>query len=103
MLLAALWRNVQVRFVYRRVLGEAGERTADPLGLVAKGSVWYLVAQVEDGLRTYRVSRISEAAVLNTPCRRPPEFDLAAYWEARRRSFAKSCRDTTPRIWWSRE
>ena len=47
-LLDALWRERQVRFVYSRVLGEPGERTADPLGLVAKGSTWYLVARVED-------------------------------------------------------
>lgn len=80
-LLDALWRERQVRFVYSRVLGEPGERTADPLGLVAKGSTWYLIAAVDAEPRTYRVSRIREAAILDQPCRRPAGFDLAAYWE----------------------
>jgi predicted DNA-binding transcriptional regulator YafY len=95
LLLDALWRNRQVRFVYSRVFGEAGERTADPLGLVAKGSVWYLVAHVDDGLRTYRVSRISNAGVLDAPCRRPGDFDLAAYWE----NAASEFREKLPRYY----
>ena len=83
-LLDALWRERQVRFIYNRVLGEPGERTAHPLGLVAKGSAWYLVARVEplpDEPRTYRVSRIREAAILEQPAGRPASFDLAQYWE----------------------
>jgi len=97
-LLDALWRERQVRFVYSRVLGEAGERTAHPLGLVAKGSTWYLVARVErpaDDLRTYRVSRIREAAILEQPAARPPGFDLAAYWERSATEF----RDKLPRYY----
>jgi len=80
-LLDALWRERQVRFVYSRVLGEPGERIAHPLGLVAKGSTWYLVARVEDEPRTYRVSRIRDAAILDQPATRPAGFDLAAHWE----------------------
>src|SRR5215470_2091951 len=34
------------------------ERIVDPLGLVAKGRSWYLVANTARGYRTYRVSRI---------------------------------------------
>jgi predicted DNA-binding transcriptional regulator YafY len=51
------------------------------LGLVAKGSVWYLVAAVDGSPRTYRVSRISEARVTDQSCARPADFDLAAYWQ----------------------
>ncbi len=40
-----------------------------------------MVAAVENEPRTYRVSRISRAEVLDQACRRPHEFDLAAYWE----------------------
>jgi len=80
-LLDALWRERKVRFEYRRELCEAAERVVDPLGLVAKGSVWYLVATVDSERRTYRVSRIRDTAVLDQPCTRPRDFDLAAYWE----------------------
>lgn len=66
-LLDALWRERQLRFVYARVLCEPGERTPYPLGLVAKGSTWYRIAAVEGEPRTYRVSRIRDATILDKP------------------------------------
>jgi predicted DNA-binding transcriptional regulator YafY len=77
----AIWHERKVRMNYGR--GECGsaERLVDPLGLVAKGSVWYLVAAVEGETRSYRVSRIEAAEMLDAPCVRPIEFDLAAFWE----------------------
>ena len=53
----------------------------DPLGLVARGSTWYLVAAKESGIRTYRISRIRDAVVLEEPSKRPTDFDLASHWE----------------------
>ena len=97
-LLDALWREQQVRFVYARVECEPSGRVAHPLGLVAKGSIWYLVARVElpeDSLRTYRVSRIAEPAVLDQPAVRPGGFDLAAYWERSAAEF----REKLPRYY----
>jgi predicted DNA-binding transcriptional regulator YafY len=94
-LLDALWRSRQLRFVYRSVGREASERTVHPLGLVAKGSAWYLVANVESEQRTYRVSRISEAVILDQPSQRPPDFDLAAYWERSAAEF----REKLPRFY----
>lgn len=77
----AIWRERRVRFTYARGECETAERVADPLGLVAKGSVWYLVAAVEGEVRSYRVSRVESVEVSDEPCARPPGFDLAAYWE----------------------
>jgi predicted DNA-binding transcriptional regulator YafY len=57
------------------------ERVCDPLGLVAKGSIWYLLATVAGEMRTYRVSRIQCAEVLEEPSGRPANFDLARAWE----------------------
>jgi len=94
-LLDALWRERQVRFTYSRVLCEPSERTVDPLGLVAKGSVWYLVASIEAEPRTYRVSRIREPLILEHPTSRPAQFDLAAYWERSATEF----RDKLPRYY----
>ena len=94
-LLDAVWRGRRVRFLYSRVLGEATERAGDPLGLVAKGSVWYLVAIADGEPRTYRVSRISGAAILDQPVARPADFDLAAYWERSASEF----REKLPRYY----
>jgi predicted DNA-binding transcriptional regulator YafY len=55
-------------------------RTVSPLGLVTKGAVWYLVADTEAGVRTFRVGRVSGVTPTGDPVRRPDGFDLAAYW-----------------------
>jgi len=94
-LLAALWRERRVRFAYRKEPGEGGERVGDPLGMVAKGSVWYLVAAITGEPRTYRVSRISEVSILDDAAARPAPFDLAAYWERSAAEF----REKLPRFY----
>jgi len=68
---------------------ETVERIVDPLGLVAKGSAWYLVANGASGFRTYRVSRIEHAAVLEIAARRPASFELAVYWKNSTEEFRK--------------
>ena len=78
----AVWQERKLRFSYQRSDGKVVERLVDPLGLVVKGRVWYLIAAVEDGMRTYRISRVQEAQVTDQPCVRPEGFDLAAHWQA---------------------
>jgi predicted DNA-binding transcriptional regulator YafY len=77
----AIWQGRKLLLTYQRSDGVGVERLVDPLGLVAKGSLWYLVAAVEGETRTYRVSRVQAASVTGQPAVRPPGFDLAAYWE----------------------
>jgi predicted DNA-binding transcriptional regulator YafY len=76
----AVSRDRRLSIAYLKPNGERSERTVDPLGLVAKGSAWYLVANTAAGMRTFRVSRIERATPLNQPSERPPDFNLAAYW-----------------------
>ena len=76
----AVWQERKLRFVYERSGCEPSERLGDPLGLVAKGSAWYLVASVEGSARTYRVSRIRECRITDQPSVRPQDFDLAKHW-----------------------
>jgi predicted DNA-binding transcriptional regulator YafY len=87
----AVWAERRVRFRYRR--GDAvTERTVDPLGLVLKGGVWYLVARRDELLRTYRVSRIEGADIIDEPFERPAGFDLATYWGRSTEAFEQSLR-----------
>ncbi len=86
----AVWQERRLQFTYRRGDGAAVERLVDPLGLVAKGSVWYLVAAVEGEIRSYRVSRVQDARATDQPCVRPQAFDLAAYWEQSSAHFTAS-------------
>ena len=83
----AVARDRKLAMMYKPSGGERGPRTVDPLGLVAKGNAWYLVANTPRGFRTYRVSRIEEAKLLEEACERPANFDLAAYWQTSTRQF----------------
>jgi predicted DNA-binding transcriptional regulator YafY len=77
----AVARDRKLEIRYRPTGREAAVRTVDPLGLVAKGGAWYLVARTSEGYRTFRVSRIEDARLVDKPSDRPADFDLAAYWK----------------------
>jgi predicted DNA-binding transcriptional regulator YafY len=77
----AIWQERRLRLTYERGDGTTVDRLVEPLGLVAKGSLWYLIAAVDGDIRTYRASRIRSAAATEERFSRPPDFDLAAYWE----------------------
>jgi len=78
----AVVQGVQVRLGYTDGTGAVSERTVHPLGVVAKGSTWYLVADTDAGLRTFRVWRVHSVALADEPARRPAGFDLAETWQA---------------------
>lgn len=83
----AVWQERKVALTYRRNDGAVVERLVDPLGLVAKGNAWYLVAAVEGEPRTYRVARVADARPTDEPCARPKDFDLAGFWEQSAAAF----------------
>ena len=62
-------------------------RTVDPYGLVENAGRWYLLAAREGQLRTYRVSRIEAADVLDEPAQVPDDFNLAEAWARQRAAF----------------
>ena len=75
----AVWAARRLEIGYRRDDATA-TRVLEPLGIVLKAGIWYLVARSEGEPRTYRVSRITEARALEEPFERPAGFDLAAWW-----------------------
>ncbi|HXR65458.1 MAG TPA: YafY family protein [Ktedonobacteraceae bacterium] len=82
----AIWQERKLAIIYQR--GEQSvERVLDPLGLVAKGRIWYLIAAIDEGMRTYRVSRIQQARLLDEVYVRPPDFNLARYWQESSSAF----------------
>lgn len=93
----AVWegRRLSVRY---RSWEKTSDRVLDPLGLVLKGGVWYLVAARGGEARTYRISSILETEALDEPCERPDDFDLAAHWAREAKRFAASLRKGTARI-----
>jgi predicted DNA-binding transcriptional regulator YafY len=87
---SALWQDRKLELSYQRGDQAVVQRVVDPLGLVAKGSVWYLVAAVAGEVRSYRVARIQQAQLTDQPSERPEGFDLAAYWDQAQQNFRTS-------------
>jgi len=79
-LAVALWSGRRVRLRYDS-WSKVVDREVEPLGVVLKAGVWYLVAGVDGQPRTYRVASILALEVLEDAAAAPPPgFDLAAYW-----------------------
>jgi predicted DNA-binding transcriptional regulator YafY len=75
----AVWAGRRLEIQYRRDDGSVTRRL-EPLGIVLKAGIWYVVARTDEQLRTYRVSRIRAAIALEETFERPPGFDLGAWW-----------------------
>jgi predicted DNA-binding transcriptional regulator YafY len=71
----------QVLLGYRTPNKAPSTRIVHPLGLATKGAVWYLVADTDAGLRTFRVERVTSVAPTGEPVVRPEGFDLEAAWQ----------------------
>ena len=76
----AVIRGVQLRLGYVDGSGTETTRTVHPLGIVAKGPSWYLVATTEAGRRTFRIDRVSSVDPTDEAVHRPEDFDLAESW-----------------------
>lgn len=83
----AIWTEQKLEITYERG-AELVERVTHPLGLVAKRSTWYMVAETDGDIRTYRVSRIRSANILPESFSRPAQFHLASYWQQSVERFA---------------
>jgi predicted DNA-binding transcriptional regulator YafY len=68
------------------------ERQVEPYSLVAKGSVWYLVARYDDNFHIYRVSRLESVVLEPDHFVRQPSFDLETYWQQQTREFVEVLR-----------
>jgi predicted DNA-binding transcriptional regulator YafY len=105
----AVVEGVKVRIVYAAPDRPEAERTVHPLGLVAKASVWYLVAATDAGMRTFRLSRVREVTLTEDPAERPEGFDLETHWRSvvaevdeRRVTFRATARVEAEAIPWLR-
>ncbi len=87
---SAVWQDRKVRLTYRKNNGEPIERIVDPLGLVAKAGIWYMVAVSHEDLRVFRVSRVRNVVLTDEQCHRPEGFHLERYWAEWSHNFLTS-------------
>jgi predicted DNA-binding transcriptional regulator YafY len=88
----AVWAQRRVRLRYERSNRVVVDRLVEPLGVVLKAGIWYLVAAVPDdrrGPRTYRVSRVLAVDTTGEQFDRPPDFELAEFWADYQRGYAQ--------------
>jgi predicted DNA-binding transcriptional regulator YafY len=89
----AVWEARRLHIEYERG-DRVVARDLDPLGLVLKAGVWYVVGATDGQIRTYRVSRVASAAVGQERFERPVGFDLAAWWAESSAAYERD----TPRV-----
>ncbi len=82
----AVWNETCVDVRYKRGAGAVARRL-QPLGLVLKAGIWYLVAQVGEQARTYRVANILDLSVTEERFARPKDFDLVEFWTVSSRAY----------------
>jgi predicted DNA-binding transcriptional regulator YafY len=79
----ALWVGRVVHVIYQR-WKEPTEvtRRLEPLRVVLKSGVWYLVARQQGSARisSYRIAKIRDLTVLSDEVRPPDDFDLSTWW-----------------------
>jgi predicted DNA-binding transcriptional regulator YafY len=83
----AVYEDRLIEVEYENFDGKITQRLLAPYSLVCKSSVWYLLAERDKELRTYRVTRIRSVRLLDKSFSRHPDFDLPTYWRAQAQSF----------------
>ncbi|MGX6602139.1 helix-turn-helix transcriptional regulator [Micromonosporaceae bacterium Da 78-11] len=80
MLQRAVLDGEQVTLGYANPGRPVRNRVVHPLGLASKAGSWYLVAGTDQGLRTFRLSRVTSILPTGAAVERPDDFDLATVW-----------------------
>jgi predicted DNA-binding transcriptional regulator YafY len=98
MLREAIWDQHRIKARYRNQTGSITLQTLNPLGLVFKAGIWYLVAASQLRIRTFRVDRMSRIRLGNETFSCPSDFKLAEYWEESSRRYEKTASPITVRV-----
>ena len=83
----AVYEDRLIEVEYENFDGKISQRLLAPYSLICKSSVWYLLAERDKELRTYRVTRIHSVRLLDQSFSRRPDFDLPTYWHTRAQSM----------------
>lgn len=89
----AIWNDLRVALHYRDRTGKITRRVVEPLGLVAKAGIWYLVALSSGEMRVFRAERIIDAKPTAERFAWPEDFNLESFW----REWSAALADRAPR------
>lgn len=83
----AVLQGRKLRFDYASAQKPIRSHEVDPIGLVTVRDRTYLLALVDGAERTYRLSRMTSATVLDEAADRPADVDLDSLWAERAARF----------------
>lgn len=93
----ATWHQQRVRIRYESWT-TVSTRTINPLGVVLKAGVWYVVASSRGIPRTFRLSNVLHAETTGERFARPTGFDLASFWAHHATRYERSRYTTTATV-----
>ncbi|MGP4108637.1 helix-turn-helix transcriptional regulator [Virgibacillus sp. L01] len=87
----AVMENKKVTMEYKKADNEMKTYMINPLGLVLKGSTWYVIAiNSQNSYRNFRLSRIINFTVSEESFTRPSGFILSQYWKESKKAFIQN-------------
>ena len=86
----AVYTKQTIEINYQKHDGTYIKRRVEPYGLVAKASIWYLIAKRGDVFRNYRISRVKSLKILDQTFIRDEKFDLIDYWQTSTSNFLET-------------
>lgn len=86
---AAVWADEILEIRYESWTATS-DRLVSPLGMVIKAGAWYVVAESDGAVRTFRLSNVLAATPTGHHFQRPAKFDLAAHWTTAAAEFERS-------------
>ncbi|BDS16705.1 WYL domain-containing protein [Clostridium perfringens] len=84
-----IWNSKVLNIVYRKI-NETKDVILNPLGLVCKRGIWYLIGENNEIIKTYKVSNIESALLTDTLFNRPKYFNLEKHWKSSTSNFKSS-------------
>lgn len=84
-----IWNSKVLNIAYRKI-NETKNVLLNPLGLVCKRGIWYLIGENNDIIKTYKVSNIESALLTDILFDRPKDFNLEKYWKSSTSNFKSS-------------
>ncbi|WP_454055332.1 helix-turn-helix transcriptional regulator [Clostridium sp. Marseille-Q7071] len=82
----AIWNHKILKIVYRKI-NETKEVLLNPLGLVCKRGIWYLIGINAEVIKTYKVISIESALLIDEHFDRPSDFSLETHWKSSTSNF----------------
>ena len=84
-----IWNSKVLNISYRKI-NETKNVLLNPLGLVCKRGIWYLIGENNKIIKTYKVSNIESALLTDILFDRPKDFNLEKYWKSSTSNFKSS-------------